>query len=384
MSSASRIGLCMIVKDEAHVMRRCLDSVKPLLDYVLVEDTGSSDGTQDIIRAWLAEHGIPGEVVDVSWRDFAWNRSHALELLRARADIGYALVIDADDTLGYEPGFDAAAFKAGLGADFYWMEVRHGDLRHRRPHLMRNSLPFRYRGVLHEFVESPPGSRGESIRGVYMRIDGGGARSADPTKFQRDAALLEDILRTEQDPFLRSRYTFYLAQSYRDADVPEKALEHYQARATMGYWQEEIYISLYKAAALRERLGHEPQDVIDAYRRAADAAPLRAEALHGASRYCRLQRRFEQGYVFARQGLERRAPGGLFEEAWIYDYALLDEWAVNAYWCQCYEDCRDACRRLLAEGRFPEAMRARVEANLGFAEAKLAERGAAGKGAGNG
>ncbi len=44
------IGLCMIVKDEAAVIERCLDSVRPLIDYVLIEDTGSTDRTQKIIR----------------------------------------------------------------------------------------------------------------------------------------------------------------------------------------------------------------------------------------------------------------------------------------------------------------------------------------------
>ncbi len=42
------IGLCMIVKNEAHVITRCLDSVCPLVDHVLIEDTGSTDATRAI------------------------------------------------------------------------------------------------------------------------------------------------------------------------------------------------------------------------------------------------------------------------------------------------------------------------------------------------
>jgi len=42
-----------------HVIRRCLESTRPLVDYVLVEDTGSTDGTQEIIRAYLRDNGIP-------------------------------------------------------------------------------------------------------------------------------------------------------------------------------------------------------------------------------------------------------------------------------------------------------------------------------------
>jgi glycosyltransferase involved in cell wall biosynthesis len=39
----------MIAKNEAHVLRRCLDSVLPLLDYILLVDTGSEDGTQRLV-----------------------------------------------------------------------------------------------------------------------------------------------------------------------------------------------------------------------------------------------------------------------------------------------------------------------------------------------
>jgi len=56
------VGLCMIVKNEAQTILRALDSVRTFVDYVLVEDTGSTDGTQTIIRDYLRAHGLPGEV----------------------------------------------------------------------------------------------------------------------------------------------------------------------------------------------------------------------------------------------------------------------------------------------------------------------------------
>ena len=64
------VGLCMIVKNEAQTILRALDSVRTFVDYVLVEDTGSTDGTQTIIRDYLRAHGLPGEVFDEPWRDF--------------------------------------------------------------------------------------------------------------------------------------------------------------------------------------------------------------------------------------------------------------------------------------------------------------------------
>src|SRR5271170_520255 len=99
------IGLCMIVKNEAAVITRCLDSVRPLIDYVLIEDTGSSDGTQQIIQDYLQRNDLPGEVFEVSWQDFGTNRSLALTRLRETAKIDYALIMDADDRLVFDEGF---------------------------------------------------------------------------------------------------------------------------------------------------------------------------------------------------------------------------------------------------------------------------------------
>jgi hypothetical protein len=72
------IGLCMIVKYDSNVVLRCLESVRPIVDYVLIEDTGSTDGTQTIIRDWLSRVGLSGKVYDQPWQDFGYNRSHAL------------------------------------------------------------------------------------------------------------------------------------------------------------------------------------------------------------------------------------------------------------------------------------------------------------------
>jgi glycosyltransferase involved in cell wall biosynthesis len=152
------IGLCMIVKNEARVILRCLESVRPLADYFLIEDTGSTDDTQDIIRNWLDQNRLPGEVFEAAWQDFAHNRSVALARLRERPDIDYALIIDADDILVPEEGFDPEAFKTRLEADVYHVAIRHGPVRHHRPQLCNNRVALGYRGVLHEFIEAPAGT----------------------------------------------------------------------------------------------------------------------------------------------------------------------------------------------------------------------------------
>ena len=129
--------------------------MRPIVDYVLVEDTGSTDGTQAIIREWLDRVGLPGEVYDEPWRDFAYNRSHALGRLRENKGIDYALIIDADDQLVVEAGFDVAVFKKSLSQDLYNVPLRQGLVHYQVQRLCSNKLDFHYRGVLHEFIEGP-------------------------------------------------------------------------------------------------------------------------------------------------------------------------------------------------------------------------------------
>jgi glycosyltransferase involved in cell wall biosynthesis len=366
MNAAGQIiCLNMIVKNEAPVIRRCIDSVRPIVDYWVIVDTGSTDGTQDIIREYL--HDIAGELHERPWRDFAHNRSEALELARGKSD--YTLIIDADDTLEIAPNTVLPA----LSADSYMLEVALASIVYQRMQLVRSALAWRYEGVLHEFLACDGVGRPGQLSGIRMRCGHDGARRKDPQNYRRDAAVLATALHTESNPFLLARYRFYLAQSYRDCGERVRALEHYLARAELGFWQEEVFVSLYCAAQLMEQLGHPDEEVIAAYLRAANAVPTRAEALHGASRFCRQKKRYEEGYRIAKRGLEIPMPSSdaLFVEPWIYETGLLDECSVNAYWSGHNRDSLDASLKLLGSGKLSAGDTRRVVANARFASDKL-------------
>jgi glycosyltransferase involved in cell wall biosynthesis len=366
------IGLCMIVKNETKLIRRCLESVMPLVDYVLIVDTGSTDGTQQMIRDFLAEKKVDGVVIEEPWRDFAYNRSFSLAKLREVKSVDYAMIIDADDTLEIDAGFDPAAFKAKMTADLYDVPVRHGSIAHHRPQLFSNRLPFSFKGVLHEYLEAPPGDlKRETLAGFAVRASTGGARSQNPRKYQDDAAVLERALATEKNPFLISRYTFYLAQSYRDAGEREKALVNYLKRAELGNWNEEIYVSLFEAGNLMAALDRPFDEIIATWERASKLVPGRAEALHAASRYCRDKGKNAQGMDIARRGIELKQPNGLFVQPWVYDYGLLDEFCINAYWAAAYRESLDAALKLLASEKLPASMVKRIAANARFAVDKM-------------
>ncbi|MCY3010896.1 MAG: hypothetical protein NTY42_13770 [Planctomycetota bacterium] len=135
----------MIVKNEAHVIKRCLGSVKPWIDHWTIVDTGSNDGTQSLVREVLCD--IPGSLFERPWIDFSVNRSESIALASPFSD--YLLIIDADDTLEVESKF---AFPL-LSRDAYTLTVHDAGHLYRRLHIIRTSLPWRYEGVLHEYLE---------------------------------------------------------------------------------------------------------------------------------------------------------------------------------------------------------------------------------------
>ncbi|MEU1185065.1 glycosyltransferase [Streptomyces sp. NPDC005820] len=355
----------MIVKDEAPVIRRCLESVRPLIDTWVIVDTGSTDGTQDVIREVYGD--LPGELYERPWKGYDGSRTEAIELARARAD--YLFFIDADDVMELEPGFRMPE----LNRDAYRIDIHSGGFHYWRPALVSTRLPWRYVGVLHEHIHcGSPFSLGR-LEGVRMVIVGGGARLRKEgmrAKYLRDAEILQKGLTTEPD---NTRYAFYLAQSWRDAGETEKALEAYDRRADMGGWEEEVYCARLWAARLAESLERPSAEVMDRYLRAYETRPSRAEAIGDLARLCRTSGpRWPLAHMFARQAARIPFPqDDLLVEAGWYEWQALDELAVAAYWMGEYEECKDCCERLLESGRLPAEHRERVTQNLELAREHL-------------
>lgn len=368
------LGFVAIVKDEAAVINRCLDSVRPLIDYVLIIDTGSSDGSQRVIADWLEKHGIAGQVLERPWRDFSHNRNEALEALRQVTEVDYGLTIDADEYLVYESDFDAIAFKQLLpAADAYQVVTRHGDYRYRRMQIFSNRLPFLYKDVLHSYLVAPKGARIALAEGFYDHYTYDGARAKDPRKFHQNAEILERELATATNPADIARYTFYLAQSYRDAGVLDKARDEFIKRAGMGFWQEEVCLSWLYAGHAMEKLGQLPELTLSVYLKAFETGPHRAEPLYAAARACRTMKSYQHGFLLAKRGIELPEPDTLFVDSSVYAWRMLDEFQINAYWSGHIDEAVEASERLLSEAKFPESERPRIEANAGFALARFDE-----------
>jgi tetratricopeptide (TPR) repeat protein len=351
-----RICLNMIVKNEAAVITRCLATVKPWVDHWVIVDTGSTDGTQDIIRAGLAD--IPGQLHERPWRDFGHNRTEALQLARGKAD--YLLFIDADELLRAPDGFAWP----DLVENAYYLHVEYAGTIYSRGAMVSTRLEWRWAGVIHEYLTSTPASQFKQLEWPRIVVSHDGARARDPKTYERDAAILERALVDEP---LNARYAFYLAQSYRDAGQPEKARDAYRRRAAMSGWDEETWYSLYEIGRMNGRLGAPAAEVQGAYLAAYQYRPQRAETMYQLARFHRERREFALAHLFARQAVAIPRPADLlFVDDDVYRWRCLDELSVAASWTGAMSEGRQAIERLIAEGNVPDSERPRVEGNLRF------------------
>jgi hypothetical protein len=336
------VGLHMIVKNEAHVLERSLRSLSPLIDWWVISDTGSTDGTQDLIRTLMADK--PGLLIERPWVNFGHNRQEALDAARTLPAAGaedYVLWFDADDEM-----VDHPEAWPELTLDGYTLPVRYDHLHYRRIGLIRLHAAWEWRGALHEALHLDGASIGNLERPL-TQVHHEGARSQDPDTYQRDAEVLEaEYRRDPQDP----RTQFYLAQSWRDAGDLERSLELYRIRAANHQgWDQEQWYAGFEAVRVQERIGADPQVLVDGYLGAWARRPDRAEPLVEAARIERGRERYALAALYARQAtqLEVPSPDTLFLDPSAYGWRAWDELAVAGYWSGARVEGRAAAVRAL-------------------------------------
>ena len=216
------------------------------LSYWVISDTGSTDGTQQIIKDYFKSHNINGELFQDEWRDFGYNRTLALQ--RANKKTDYLFIFDADDSihgdfkLPDDHVFHNEMYNLKFGGD---------NVAYVRPLLINNQLEWRFNGVLHEFLTCVSKSvEGTIINGNYFVESGRkGSRSKDPEKYKKDAEVLKRAYYTDiekPDKGLSNRYAFYCAQSYKDCGMIKEAIEWYKMVADkLDTWVQEKYYSCF-------------------------------------------------------------------------------------------------------------------------------------------
>lgn len=358
-----KLTLCMIVKNESHIIHECLNSIYKHIDYWVISDTGSTDGTQEIIQNFFKEKGIPGELHHDEWKNFGYNRTLALRHCDGKAE--YAWMIDADDVVVGNP-----SLPPNMTADGYVVRMGRPEFSWWRTQIFKVDSEWEYKGVLHEFpnctgVEKPQMQKLEGSYHINARTLG--ARNVGISaieKYTKDAEVLEEALKEEPE---NTRYQFYLGQSYFDSQQWERAMNSYQKRVDMGGWAEEVYYSMYRVAVCKTMLDMSTAEVIEAFMNAYNYRPIRAEPLvHIAQILRQKENKPAAAFLFARQAAEMPIPPNeiLFVPDIIYNFAALDEVGATAHAAGRPEIGYLACKKLLEGNQVPPDQYARIVNNF--------------------
>ena len=230
-AARARISLCMIVRNEAARIQRCLGSALPWVHEAVVVDTGSTDATVTLAQAMGAR------VQHFAWcDDFAQARNAAVESARTP----WALVLDADEQLVVD---DAGAWAravmqeqtAAFSVDCHDRLDDGGVAVGPILRFFRRDLPgMRYRGQVHEQIAAVAERRCDTAHARFLHIDHDGHTGAvmrEHKTVERNLTLARAMVASQPAaPFA----WFCLGQALEAAETPAiRTVEVYEKALTL-------------------------------------------------------------------------------------------------------------------------------------------------------
>lgn len=259
------ISLCMIVRNEAQHLERCLLSVQGMVSEIIIADTGSEDNSIVIARRFGAR------VIRLPWEhDFSKARNQTLQL----ASYGWILVLDADEALADWKVEELELLLESERADGYFLPFIHyvGEGSGREYvtdnvcRLFRNDLRICFRGSIHEEVASSIWSLpGGHIAYARLPVHHYGYLDDElqrKNKASRNLELIHAALRLEPDsvPLRYALGTEYYQQGQYQAAADRLLPLLEEARPDSGYTAD-----LYLKTAFALQAGGRPHDAESVY-----------------------------------------------------------------------------------------------------------------------
>ncbi len=276
------LSLSMIVKNEEKFLAGCLDSVKDVVDEIVIVDTGSTDNTLPIAESFNAR------IFKYEWNnDFAAARNFALD----KSSGNWILYLDADERLLPESIPELKKIKRNAADCAFFCTIYNEDEVNKRPSLMSyprvfpNRKLIRFEGKVHEQIEPALLKNNLSIKRSRIKIVHFGY-SDSKNKLRQKAERNLKILLTEYN-ITPSSYTAYqIAQTYGILEQKQDAEKYFHIAL-----EDPDLRSEYKSIALRYLAANvaEKNNFAAAYemiKRSICADPLQPLALLIASKIC--------------------------------------------------------------------------------------------------
>jgi tetratricopeptide (TPR) repeat protein len=331
---AERKKLClnMIVKNESRVITRLLQSALKYIDCFCICDTGSTDNTIEIIKEFFEKQSPPiqGKIVQEPFRDFGYNRTFSLKQCES-INVEYIILLDADMIL--IPTLSKEEFYSRLKDDVYYLFQGTDTFFYKNVRIAKNNIGLSYWGVTHEYVKTPEGTVYSKFEKEDVFINDVGDGGCKSDKFTRDVQLLKKGLEDEPN---NDRYSFYLANSYRDAGQYDNAIEMYKKRIELGGWFDEVWHSYYSIGKCYKYKG-DHANAIYWWMEAYNYYPSRIENLYEIINHYRGLGKNSIAYGFYNIANSERNRNKtrdyLFFQKDVYDYKIDYELSIIGYYC---------------------------------------------------
>jgi glycosyltransferase involved in cell wall biosynthesis len=361
MKKQYRLAISQIVKNEAHVIERMLNSIKSIIDCAVFVDTGSTDGTQDIIKKWGENNNVPCFVYEKPFDNFENCRNYAMQMVRDKSD--YAFWLDADETIEVDPSFD----KYKLDKDLYMFNTYIGNMKYTRNECWNTNKNFRWYGPVHEFIVcDDQGISSGLMEGITVRVqmDGGSWKGNIPDKYKKHSMILEDYIDNKDR---NARWVFYTAQSYHDsASIPDNKLENEERlRRSLKYYKERIarsdgyeeerFYSQFRVGTIMKVLEEPWYKVHQEFLKAYAMDPLRAEPIKAIIDYYLNVGEWHTAYIyskFAKESLHGKNPYPtrlLFVDESLYVWRFLEVHAASCFYTGRKEEGAECYKQLMAQ-----------------------------------
>ena len=359
--------LNMIVRNESKILFRLFDSVIDLIDAYCICDTGSTDNTKELIKEYFEKKGKPGKIIEEPFRDFGYNRTVALKACESMENVDYILLLDADMILEKNSKLSIEEVKSMIVDDAYYIYQGSPQFFYKNVRVVKNNIGCTYKAPTHEYLNTLPGTKYGHIQRDVLFINDVGDGGSKSDKTDRDIRLLLKGLEDEPN---NDRYTFYLANSYRDKGDHLTAIEYYKKRIEIGGWIQEVWFSYYSMGKCYKHLGDNAMAMYN-WLEAYNFYPNRVENLYELIQHYRYEGKNNYAYhMFMLADYERKKNtvwDYLFLQKDIYDYRLDYELSIIGYYCnRDNHDLTKTCMKVISNPGADDGMCRNVFSNYKF------------------
>lgn len=316
------ISLCMIVKNEEDTLGNCLESVRDIVDEIIIVDTGSSDRTKEVAGSYTSK------IYDFEWiDDFSAARNYSF----LKATMDYIMWLDADDVILEEDALKIQQLKVAIDpiVDIVMMKYNNFDenghitLSYFRARLLKRSSNFIWNEPIHEYIQPSGYIIDSDICITHKKIC--------PSASKRNLNIFEKMIAANK--VLSPRSLFYYAKELFNNERFDDAIKNFNEYLDSGNGWDEDRISACYDLSICYSFTNEPEKRLKALIRSFEFSPPRAEICCQIGYHYFEQGDYEKAIVWYKIATQLTKPvntwGFILHDCWGY--------ISNIQLCLCYD-----------------------------------------------